>query len=122
MRKNAGVKVNQMAVASNTGMMGQISAFALKIAELFDPQKIILFGSHAYGKPHENSDVDILVIMTFKGKGFRKSLEILKTIDPHFSVDLLARLPKDTDRRYQEGDPLIRMALDHGKVLYERHS
>ena len=36
-------------------------------------------------------------------------------------VDLLARRPEDTARRYEEGDPLIREALDRGKVLYERH-
>ena len=36
-------------------------------------------------------------------------------------VDLLARRPDDTARRYAEGDPLIREALDHGKLLYERH-
>ena len=34
---------------------------------------------------------------------------------------LLARNPEDTERRYREGDPLIREALDRGKVLYERH-
>ncbi len=101
--------------------MLEISEFAKKVVALFNPQKIILFGSYAYGKPLESSDVDILVIMPFKGKGFRKSLEILQKIDPRFSIDLLARLPEDTERRYQEGDPLIRMALDHGKILYERH-
>jgi hypothetical protein len=42
-------------------------------------------------------------------------LEILNRVAPDFAVDLLAR-------RYIEGDPLIREALDHGKVVYERHS
>ena len=31
--------------------------------ERFQPRKIILFGSYAYGKPHNESDVDLLVIM-----------------------------------------------------------
>lgn len=91
-----------------------------RIAAEFAPDRIILFGSYAYGTASDDSDVDLLVILPFEGKGFRKSLEILNTVDPQFSVDLIARRPDDTDRRYAQGDPLIREALDRGSVLYER--
>ena len=74
------------------------------------------------GNRGAESDVDLLVILPFKGRGFRKSLEILNRYDPAFDVDLIARQPDDTERRYREGDPMIREALDKGKVLYERHS
>jgi hypothetical protein len=57
---------------------------------------------------------------TFEGKGFWKSLEILNWLNPPFSVDLLVRRPDDTERRYRQGDPLVREAIDCGKVLYER--
>src|SRR5271165_4453807 len=40
-----------------------IRRFARRIAERFQPDKIILFSSYACGKPHEESDVDLLVIM-----------------------------------------------------------
>jgi hypothetical protein len=43
--------------------MRLIRRFAREVAERFHPEKIILFGSHAYGTPHEDSDVDILVVM-----------------------------------------------------------
>jgi predicted nucleotidyltransferase len=43
--------------------MSAIRRFARQIAERFQPQKIILFGSYAYGTPHEESDVDLLVVM-----------------------------------------------------------
>jgi predicted nucleotidyltransferase len=92
-----------------------------RIVREFDPERIILFGSYASGKPTPDSDVDLLVIMSFEGKNFWKSLEILNRTNPRFPIDLLARRPEDTERRYREGDPLIREALDHGKVLYERH-
>ena len=92
-----------------------------RIAEKFQPERIILFGSYAYGNPEPESDVDLLVVLPFEGKSFRKSLEILNQVSPDFPVDLLARCPEDTARRYAEGDPLIREALDRGKVLYERH-
>jgi predicted nucleotidyltransferase len=98
-----------------------IADLSERIVREFQPDKIILFGSYAYGQPRADSDVDLLVVLPFKGRGFRKSLEILNRVSPDFSVDLLARRPQDTARRYAEGDPLIREALDHGKVLYERH-
>jgi uncharacterized protein len=92
------------------------------IVREFQPETIILFGSYAAGTATPDSDVDLLVVLPFEGKNFRKSLEILNRTNPQFPIDLLARKPGDTERRYREGDPLIREALDHGKVLYERHS
>jgi len=91
-----------------------------RIAREFQPLRVILFGSHARGTATPDSDVDLLVILPFEGKPFRMSLEILNRVEPGFAVDLIARRPDDTERRYAEGDPLIREALDHGKVLYER--
>ncbi|MBI4718349.1 MAG: nucleotidyltransferase domain-containing protein [Planctomycetes bacterium] len=101
--------------------MSDVQEVARRIAEAFDPDRIILFGSHAYGAPRDDSDVDLLVILPFEGSGFDKSLEILKLARPRFAIDLLARRPDDTARRYSEYDPLIREALDHGRVLYERN-
>lgn len=100
----------------------RIADLSERIAREFQPERIILFGSYAYGRPRPDSDVDLLVVLPFEGKGFRKSLEILDRVSPDFSVDLLARQPQDTARRYAEGDPLIREALDRGRILYERHS
>ena len=91
-----------------------------RIVAEFNPQKVILFGSYASGTPRPDSDVDLLVILPFKERPFRKSLEILNRTDPAFPVDLLARTARDTQRRYRQGDPLVQDALDRGQVLYER--
>ena len=48
--------------------MRVIRCFARAVAEQFQPTAIILFGSHAYGRPHDDSDVDILVIMPARDK------------------------------------------------------
>ena len=101
--------------------MDEVKELSRRIAEEFDPEKIILFGSHAYGTPKEYSDVDLLVIMQFEGNGLDKSLEILERVDPRFAIDLIVRRPDDTERRYREFDPLVREALDQGRVLYERN-
>ena len=101
--------------------MNSIREVARQIVERFQPEKIILFGSYANGQPTGDSDVDLLVILPFEGRGLRKSVEILNRETPPFATDLLARRPEDTARRYREGDPLVREALDKGRVLYERH-
>ncbi len=50
--------------------MNDIRTLADRIASAFDPQRIILFGSHAIGTSTPDSDVDLLVILAFEGKGF----------------------------------------------------
>lgn len=100
--------------------LSAIQEVADSIARDFHPERIILFGSYARGQSTPDSDVDLLVVLPFEGKPFWKSLEIMNRVNAPFPLDLLARQPADTDRRYAEGDPIIRDALDHGKVLYEQ--
>lgn len=96
-----------------------IQTFARKIAKEFKPQKIILFGSYAYGKPTEDSDVDILVIMPFEGRGTKKTTEIWMATKPNFPVDLLVRTQEQINTRIELGDFFIREIVGQGKVLYE---
>ena len=62
-----------------------------------------------------------MVVLPFEGKNFRKSVEILTAVRPAFPIDLLARRPDDVEKRFAEGDPLIREVQERGRVLYERH-
>ena len=98
--------------------MKDIRAVGERIAREFRPQRVILFGSHARGAAGPDSDVDLLVIGPFEGTSFRRSLAILNQLDIRLPVDLIAYRPEDVERRYAEGDPLIREALDQGEVLY----
>ena len=100
--------------------LSEIRELSDRIAREFNPDRIILFGSHAYGTPKEYSDVDLLVIMPFEGHPFDKSMEILDAVDASYTVDLIVRRGDDAARRYNEHDPLIRAAFDRGKLLYER--
>jgi predicted nucleotidyltransferase len=97
-----------------------INTFARKVAKEFKPQKIILFGSYAYGKPTSDSDVDMLVIMPFEGRGAKKATEILILTDPRFPIDLLVRTPKQIRERIKLGDFFIREITQKGKVLYAK--
>lgn len=100
--------------------MKEIREVAQQIGRQFRPDRVLLFGSYADGSATDDSDVDLLVVLPFDGRPFHKSLEILNRLDIRFPCDLVARPPEDVARRYEQGDPLIRDALDRGKVLYER--
>lgn len=98
----------------------EILDLARRIAAAFAPERIVLFGSHAYGVATDQSDVDLLIVMPFEGSAHAQSLRVWAATRPHFPVDLVVRRPADTARRYAQWDPLIREALEKGKVLYER--
>jgi len=90
-----------------------------EIAREFRPQKIILFGSHAYGKPEWDSDVDLLVIMPFKGRHTSKAIEILNRLNPATALDLLVRTPEQVEKRLAMDDFVMREIIERGKVMYE---
>src|SRR5437868_464721 len=100
--------------------LAAIKRFARRIAEKFHPEKIILFGSYAYGTPHEESDVDILVIMPARN-AIDQSIRICNEFERDFSVDLIVRTPWQMKRGLTEGDWdwFLKEIVEKGKVLYE---
>lgn len=91
-----------------------------QIAEKFKPNKIILFGSYAYGKPTQVSDVDLLVVMDSSIKENQLSVTIRKAINYHFGLDLIVKTPKSLSSRIEMGDFFLKEILQKGKVLYEQ--
>ena len=101
--------------------MQQIEEVGRQIGQRFNPERVILFGSYAEGKPTEDSDVDILVVMPTPGSPVDQSVEIRMTVRPPFPVDLLVRTPERVQERLRLGDPFMRRILEKGKLLYEAH-
>ena len=99
--------------------MDKIQLLSDRIAREFQPERIILFGSYAYGTPDDNSDVDLLVILPFAGKPTRKALEILNKMNPGISLDLLVRTPEHIKERLGNRDWFIYEILEKGLTLYE---
>ncbi|MGF1460260.1 MAG: nucleotidyltransferase domain-containing protein [Leptolyngbyaceae cyanobacterium] len=99
--------------------MSQIEALSQQIAEQFHPERIILFGSYAYGEPTPDSDVDLLVVMPFEGHSPRQAAEIRFQVRPQFPLDLLVRTPELLRQRLEMGDFFMKEIVDEGKVLYE---
>ena len=99
---------------------GDIQRYCDAIVRAFRPERIILFGSYAYGKPHQDSDVDVLVVMPrAKRHGRRPSLAIRRSIAAGFPVDILVKEPREMARRLREGDSFLREITEKGRVIYE---
>jgi len=92
-----------------------------KIVDSARPEKVILFGSFAHGKPTPDSDVDLLVIMESNQSVHRRSAEVSDILYPRpFPVDIIVRTPKEVDERLALGDCFFEEIMNKGKVLYER--
>lgn len=99
--------------------LNKIKEFGRQIGEQFGAERVILFGSYAQGKVTADSDVDLLVIGPFKGRGVDKSVEIRMKLRPQFPVDILIRTPGKVNQRLKMGDCFMQEILEKGKVLYE---
>jgi len=93
-----------------------------RIVQELQPEKIILFGSYAYGTPSPGSDVDLLVIMETEESSKERSWAVSRLLIPRpFPVDILVRTPQEIQRALAKGDFFIREIIAQGRVLYERH-
>lgn len=103
--------------------MAYIRNLCKRIAETYRPEKIILFGSHAHGKPTPESDVDLLIVMNFEGHPFDQTVKIRSELGLVTPMDLLVRTPKDVIERLEDGDMFMSNIFWRGKVMYEaRHT
>ncbi len=92
-----------------------------KIVHELSPQKIVLFGSYAYGNPNPHSDVDLLVIMETNESHKERSWAVSRLLLPRpFPVDILVKTPKEVEEALEAGDFFLKEILSRGKVLYER--
>jgi predicted nucleotidyltransferase len=89
-----------------------------QIAREFQPEQIVLFGSHAYGTPRNDSDVDLLVVMPFEGHSAYMAITILDRVNPPFPIDLLVRTPEELRHRIALNDFFLREIIAKGSVLY----
>jgi predicted nucleotidyltransferase len=101
--------------------MSVIRRYARQIAELFRPEKIILFGSFAYGTPRVDSDVDLLVVMPCANP-VSQAVRIRLALRAPFPMDLLVRTPDNLQRRIAEGNWFLREIVEKGKVLYAKRN
>jgi HEPN domain-containing protein/predicted nucleotidyltransferase len=88
-----------------------------RVAQVWQPERIILFGSYAYGKPTPYSDVDLLVVAdTSLNRADRRRVHV----DSHpFQEQILVRTPEEVERALAIGDFFLREIITQGQVVYE---
>ncbi len=96
----------------------KIQGIADKIVKEYQPEKIILFGSYAWGKPGSDSDVDLFIIK--ETENTRETARAIgRSIFPRpFPIDIIVYHPKNVLKRKIMGDFFIKDILNKGKFLY----
>ncbi len=100
-----------------------ITEIVAKLKKEYEPEKIILFGSYAYGKPQEDSDIDLFIIKHTDKRRIDRFVEVKRLIyDParRISVSPLVYTPDEVAQRLAIGDQFIEEVINRGDVLYAR--
>ena len=98
-----------------------IATMVERIADQFDPDRIVLFGSWARGEAKASSDVDLLVVMP-DGTDRREAAVAMRVAvgDLPISKDIVVTTPDEIARRAHIVGTVLRAALREGKVVHER--
>jgi predicted nucleotidyltransferase len=100
-----------------------INNLAEIIAQKYKPEKIILFGSYAYGKPDEESDIDLLIVKETKKPFFARLYEVRRIASEArrgYPFEPVVMTPKEIKGRLEVGDQFFEEVLSKGKILYAR--
>jgi len=92
-----------------------------KLKEGLNPDKIILFGSHAYGKPNEDSDIDLLIVIPESDEpGYRRDRKAYRCLRGMTApTELVVVTRQEVEEASKVPVSLINQAVQRGKVLYE---
>ena len=93
-----------------------------KLAAEYAPQRVILFGSHAYGNPTPDSDIDLFIIKETSERFLERWITVRRILsDPQrqFALETIVLTPQELAKRLDIGDHFILEVLEKGKTLYE---
>ncbi len=114
--------MDERAGSSRTAVTEKIDEIVRRIVGRFDPERIILFGSHARGTADPESDADLLIVMRPKGSRRRQATEIDVALwGVGLPADIIVVTPEDIERSRNQPGTVVHSALREGKVVYERH-
>jgi predicted nucleotidyltransferase len=99
----------------------EIESITTQIIEIYNPEKIILFGSAVRGDLSSDSDVDFLIIKKETPLyGADRIRELSRIIERNVPIDFLIYRPEEFDKRLEMGDPFLKAIIEEGKILYPR--
>ena len=108
-----------MTEVKNTVTLQDIREIVQQIVDRFHPQKVILFGSHARGKPTPDSDVDLLVVMETSEQALHAAARISAAIDHPFPLDILVFRPSELKASLERNGVFATEVMAKGIVLHE---
>ena len=100
-----------------------LSRIVRLLREKYHPESIVLFGSHAYGTPSPESDIDLLIIKRTRKPFHERYAEVgglIRDIRRGWSVSPFVISPSELRERIRLGDPFILEILSKGRRLYGR--
>lgn len=99
----------------------EIQNMVQMIVAQYEPEKIILFGSYAWGKPDKTSDVDFFIVKDTKKERRFRAIDVSGIIkDRKIPTDILVYTPPEVKKRLNLGDFFVRRIFSEGKLLYEK--
>ena len=108
-------------IGANAPVSETLPRAVRRIAATLKPQKIILFGSYAYGTPTPDSDVDLLIVMQTNGPHKERSWAVSRLLIPRpFPVDILVRTPVEITQALKGRNYFMQEVVSRGRVLYAR--
>ena len=111
------------AVARALTPEAELEQIVRRIVEAYDPDKIILFGSYAYGTPGPDSDYDLLVIKDTPSRPIDRRVAVGVALLPVLGktpVEPLVLTPAELGYRLSIGDQFFQEIVSKGRTLYER--
>ena len=99
----------------------ELNKIVRRVVDAYRPDKIILFGSYAYGKPSADSDLDLLIIKKTSERFIDRWTNVRKIVsDPKRSIPFepIVLTPREVDERLAMGDQFIEEIMTKGEVLY----
>ena len=100
----------------------ELQKITRKIVEKYKPEKIILFGSYAWGKPTEDSDIDLFIVKNSRKRKIDRERELRTVLfgNNFPAMDLLIYTPKEVEKRLFIEDFFVKQILSEGEILYEK--
>ena len=102
----------------NKNKQKEIEKIIGQIEDKYQPEKIILFGSYASGRPKKNSDVDLVVIKQTRERFVRRLMRMAEIVRSSLGTEILVYTPKEWQDALREENYFIKEIAKNGKVVY----